>query len=146
MLIGKNKRKVGKRAVCLIFAFLLSINSFAAVVSDNDGAAFITKAEFEALKKGFNDQIDNYNNSIDEKIDGAIASYLAGIQVNKKLYYKVIPTTLTSDKYVNFMNGYLKPEFRLPNLDYDYNIYIFRNNKDSDNLTRLYTIYGNYLH
>ena len=70
---------MGKKALCLIFAFLLSINSFAAVVSDNDGAAFITKAEFEALKTDFNDQIENYNASIDNKIDGAIASYLAGL-------------------------------------------------------------------
>ena len=84
MLIGKNKRKMGKKAMCLIFAFLLSINSFAAVVSDNDGAAFVTKAEFEALKKNFADQIDNYNISIDSKIDGAIASYLAGIRLSRK--------------------------------------------------------------
>ena len=31
-----------KKALCLILAFLLSIESFAAVVSDNDGAAFVT--------------------------------------------------------------------------------------------------------
>ena len=82
MLIGKNKRKVGKKALCLVFAFLFSINSFAAVVSDNDGSAFVTKSEFEALKKGFADQIDNYNTSIDNKIDGAIATYLAGLRLN----------------------------------------------------------------
>ena len=68
----------------LFFAFLLSINSFAAVVSDNDGAAFVTKAEFEALKQSFSDQINNYNDSIDNKIDGSIASYLAGINIAKK--------------------------------------------------------------
>ena len=128
----------------LFFAFLFSIESFAAVVSDNDGSAFVTKAEFEALKKDFADQIINYNDSIDGKIDGAIASYLAGMNINKKMDYKVIPTYLTDDIYVNFMNGYLKPEFRLPNLNYDYNIYIFRNHYDSDGITRLYTIYGNY--
>ena len=83
MLIGKNKRKMLKKALCLIFAFLLSINSFAAVVSDNDGSAFITKAEFEALKSNFASQIDSYNSSIDSKIDGAIASYLAGINLSK---------------------------------------------------------------
>ena len=75
---------MGKKALCLIFAFLLSINSFAAIISDNDGAAFVTKAEFEALKRDFADQIDNYNTSIDSKIDGAIASYLAGIKLQKK--------------------------------------------------------------
>ena len=60
-----------KKALCLIFAFLLSIESFAAIVSDNDGAAFVTKAEFEALKDNFAEQIDNYNTSIDNKIDGS---------------------------------------------------------------------------
>ena len=70
-----------KKALCLVFAFLLSINSFAAVVSDNDGAAFITKAEFDSLKNNFQGQIDQYNTSIDSKIDGAISSYLAGIRV-----------------------------------------------------------------
>ena len=82
MLIGKNKRKVGKKALCLIFAFLLSINSFAAVVSDNDGSAFITKAEFDSLKNNFQNTLDSYNSQIDSKIDSAIASYLAGIKVD----------------------------------------------------------------
>ena len=81
MLIGKNKRKMGKKALCLIFAFLLSIESFGAVVSDNDGSAFITKAEFDSLKNDFQSQIDQYNTSIDNKIDAAIATYLSGIKV-----------------------------------------------------------------
>ena len=80
MLIGKNKRKMGKKALCLIFAFLLSINSFAAVVSDNDGSAFITKAEFDSLKNNFQNQLNNYNTNIDSKIDNAISSYLSGIK------------------------------------------------------------------
>ena len=90
-----------KQALCLIFAFLLSINSFAAIVSDNDGSAFVTKAEFEALKKGFADQIDNYNTSIDSKIDGAIASYLAGTIKKRTMfepYYKV-------DSSENYVTG-----------------------------------------
>ena len=77
---------MGKKALCLIFAFLLSINSFAAVVSDNDGAAFVTKAEFETLKQNFDDQVTNYNNSIDSKLDGSIASYLAGVQLHKETW------------------------------------------------------------
>ena len=72
---------MGKKALCLIFAFLLSINSFAAVVSDNDGSAFITKAEFDSLKNNFQSQLDSYNSGIDSKIDSAIAGYLAGITV-----------------------------------------------------------------
>ena len=81
--MAKTKRKMWKKALCLIFAFLLSIESFAAVVSDNDGSAFITKAEFDSLKNDFQSQIDQYNTSIDNKIDGAIASYLASIATPK---------------------------------------------------------------
>ena len=81
-MTGK-RLKTAKKALCLIFAFLLSINSLAAIVSDNDGSAFVTKAEFEAMKKDFEDQVINYNNSIDTKIDGAISSYLAGIKLAK---------------------------------------------------------------
>ena len=78
----KNRRII-KKALCLFFAFLLSINSFAAVVSDNDGSAFITKAEFDSLKNNFQNQLDSYNSGIDSKIDSAIAGYLAGIKVEK---------------------------------------------------------------
>ena len=73
-----------KKALCLVFAFLLSIESMAAIVSDNDGTAFATKAEFEALKADFASQVEDYNKSIDGKIDGAIASYLAGSRLSKK--------------------------------------------------------------
>ena len=90
MLIGKNKRKVGKRALCLVFAFLLSINGFAAIVSDNDGSAFVTKAEFESMKENFASQVANYEYSIDSKIEGAIANYLAGIKLTKKEYLDII--------------------------------------------------------
>ena len=79
IIIINNKKKLLKKALCLLFAFLFSINSFAAIVSDNDGSAFVTKAEFEELKNNFSAQINNYNNSIDNKIDGAVAYYLAGI-------------------------------------------------------------------
>ena len=69
---------------------LLSIESFAAVVGDNDGAAFITKAEFDSLKSTFQEQINRYNRSIDNKIDGAIASYLNGVQTAKQTTEKLI--------------------------------------------------------
>ena len=71
-----------KRVIALFLVLLLSIENFAAVVSDNDGSAFITKAEFDSLKNSFQSQIDQYNTSIDSKIDGAIAAYLAGIRVS----------------------------------------------------------------
>ncbi len=65
----------------LIMAIILCIDCFAAVVSDNDGSTFVTKSEFEAMKKDFRSQVDQYNTSIDGKIDGAIAAYLAGIKL-----------------------------------------------------------------
>lgn len=76
----RKKSGIIKRALSLLLIFLLSINSFAAIVSDNDGSAFVTKQEFEALKNSFASQIQSYNDSIDGKIDGAIAQYLSGLQ------------------------------------------------------------------
>ena len=73
-----------------VFILLIVLNNFlinmcfGAVVSDNDGSAFITKAEYDSLKNTFQSQLDNYNNGIDSKIDSAISSYLAGISINKE--------------------------------------------------------------
>lgn len=92
---------MAKKAICLIFAFSLSINSFAAIVSDNDGSAFITKGEFDAMKNGFADQIDNYNNSIEGKIDGAIAAYLAGIKLTQKTIIENMFTLAKKDNEKN---------------------------------------------
>ncbi len=72
-----------KRRLALVLVLLLSIESFAAVVGDNDGAAFITKAEFDSMKNDFQSQLDRYNSSLDNKIDGAIAAYLSGVRVGK---------------------------------------------------------------
>ena len=103
-----------RKALNLIFVLLLSINSFAAAVSDNDGSAFITKAEFDSLKNNFQTQINLYNTSIDAKIDDAIASYLAGVTVgaesNKEFQYK-------SWKQVTQMNYKPTVTWRVPSLD-----------------------------
>ena len=45
---------------------------------------FITRAEFDSLKNNFQSQIDQYNSSVDSKIDGAIAAYLVGIKLTTK--------------------------------------------------------------
>ena len=115
---------MGKKALCLIFAFLLSINSFAAVVSDNDGSAFVTKAEFEGLKKDFADQITNYNTSIDSKLDGSIASYLAGVRLSKKEPFTVEHQT-GSDKwnYVKMMNFTPVEIEQVPNLNLNFGVF-----------------------
>ena len=92
----KKSTRIVKKLLALFLVVLMSIESFAAVVSDNDGSAFITKAEFDSLKNNFQSQIDQYNTSIDSKIDGAIASYLAGISVAKKLQQVLDPNCLYS--------------------------------------------------
>ena len=75
------KIKQLKKPLILLFVFLIGASNFAAVVSDNDGSAFVTKAEFDSLKANFKSQINKYNESIDKKIDGAIASYLSGVKL-----------------------------------------------------------------
>ena len=79
----RKSTKLLKRLVTLFLVVLMSINSFAAAVSENDGSAFITKAEFDSLKNTFQTQINAYNSNISNKIDSAIAGYVAGIKVEK---------------------------------------------------------------
>ena len=74
--------KIGKRITAFFVVILLNINSYAAVGA-NDGSAFVTKAEFDALVNTFNEQMDTYQSSIVSKIDGAIANYLAGLSSYK---------------------------------------------------------------
>lgn len=72
-----------KRIILVLLIIICTMNNriFAAVVSDNDGSAFITKAEYDSLKNSFQAQLNSYNSSIDAKIDEAIASYLAGVDM-----------------------------------------------------------------
>ena len=84
-----NRRLKRVRGLVALLIFVITFNSFSAVVGDNDGGAFITKSEFEALKNNFNSQVESYKNSITEKVDGAIAEYLAGINL-KRTYTRSI--------------------------------------------------------
>lgn len=72
-----------KKVISSLLLVILLINqqSYSAIVSDNDGSAFVTKSEFESLKDNFKSQVENYNSSIDARIDGAIAAYLAGMRL-----------------------------------------------------------------
>ena len=87
------------------------MQSFAAAVSDNDGSAFITKAEFDSLKNDFQAQINLYNTSIDSKIDEAIASYLKGLKISKKnILYDYVAKAYENDvKNVTFSNWNATP-------------------------------------
>ena len=119
--------KTAKRALCLVFAFLLSINSFAAIVSDNDGAAFITKAEFDSMKNNFQKQLNEFNSSIDNKLDGAISSYLSGVKQSKIVKNNIInegwdECTAVSGVFANI--------YQIPDIDFLFILnYYFKINK-----------------
>ena len=75
-MLQKNKKLKIVSIVLLVLLVNSSIN--AAVVSDNDGASFITKAEFDSAKNSFQATINDFNTSIDDKISNAISAYIAG--------------------------------------------------------------------
>ena len=129
-------RRIMKKALCLFFAFLLSIESLAAVVSDNDGSAFITKAEFDSLKNNFQSQLDSFNTNIDSKIDTAIASYLAGINIAKTSTKNVIVGLW---KEYTLMNGTIANEFAYP--DFSGNTTWLANNVN-DSFRKIWFAFG----
>ena len=102
----KKSTRIVKRSLALFLVVLISIESFGTLVSDNDGLVFITKEEFDSLKNNFQSQIDQYNTSIDSKIDGTIAAYLAGVNASKKSKLTNLMTTFVAvDKYSIYFVG-----------------------------------------
>ena len=87
-----------------LFVVLLSTSCFCSLGS-SDGSSFVTKAEFDTLKEHFKKEVENYENSINDKIDGAIAQYLAGIQL-KKAAFKAAPFAPTDGIYCLGSNDY----------------------------------------
>ena len=96
----KKSTKLIKRFSVLFLIVLMSIESFAAVVSDNDGAAFITKAEFDSMRIDFQKQMNDFNSTLGDKIDLAVSSYLDGIKI--------------SGDVVNLYDHYIKTNNRKP--------------------------------
>lgn len=66
-------------SITLMLSTLLVGNVFSAVVIDNDGEAFITKAEFEAMISKINEGVNTYYATVDNTIDAAIIDYIAGL-------------------------------------------------------------------
>lgn len=103
--------KANMKKNIIIISFCLIMTSTlcnAAIISDNDGSAFVTKSEFESLKENFDRQITNYNFSIDKKIDGAIASYLSNMRLSqepKNLYNEYVKYSLVNPVFVNNINS-----------------------------------------
>lgn len=103
--------KIYKSFLALLIIIIFCFENYAAIVSDNDGSAFVTKSEFESLKKDFAGQINNYNDSIDAKIDGAIAAYLAGINMQKA---QSLDTVLKNWNEVTMRNYEYPNEYEVP--------------------------------
>ena len=106
------KNKINKYLKNLISIFIIIgfiMDSFAVAVADNDGAAFITKAEFDSLKNNFQTQLDIYNTSIDNKIDDAISQYLAGLKVETKTNIDSILYKANEYKTITFSKNWTVP-------------------------------------
>ena len=103
-----------KHCIAWLLIVLMSLNSFAAIVGDSDGGAFVTKQEFEALKKNLAEQITNYNTSLDNKIDGKIAEYLSGARVANREKANVLNN---SWKEVSAVNGAFANTYQVPDVD-----------------------------
>lgn len=69
----------------MIIYALVIFDANAAIVSDNDGSAFVTKAEYDSLKSEFQSTLNLYNRNIDATIDTAISAYLEGANSGKEL-------------------------------------------------------------
>lgn len=90
----------------LMMSFSFKNIYYAAIVSDDDGNVFITKAEFDVLKSDFNKQIDNYNDSIHNKIEGAITSYLAGLVLGGEYSLEICNTKIGYPLTLRMLGGY----------------------------------------
>ena len=96
----KKFSKIGKRVLAFFLVALMNINSYAAVGA-NDGSAFVTKAEFDALVNTFNEQMDSYESSLVTKVDGAIANYLAGLSSSATYTQNIILNSLSKYSFTN---------------------------------------------
>lgn len=109
-------KKFVSKLIVFFSIVLMSFSSYSTVVSNDDGNIFVTKGEFESLKKQFSLQIDQYNASIDGKIDGSIASYLAGLGSAKEK----AEVLNSSWKEVSAINGVFTNTYKVPDVDLQY--------------------------
>lgn len=98
MRISNNLKKFTSIFVIITFG---ALNSFAAVVSDNDGASFITKAEFDSLNNTFQAALNEFNTGIDNKLSGAINSYISGVKQETEEVIKPLVTNYKDIKWKN---------------------------------------------
>ena len=103
------------RLIALVLVLFLSLESFGVAVSDNDGAAFITKAEFDSMRNEFQSQIDEKNRNLDNMLDSAISTYISGIKTTKVSYltsYLNQINSLCDDFYIDGSGNKVKYGYR----------------------------------
>ena len=64
-----------KRLVAIMVILILNTNAFA-TTNANLGSDFVTKTEYDEIKKYFDSAMDSYQEGLNAKIDGAIAGYI----------------------------------------------------------------------
>ena len=120
--------------IMIIIVVSVAFNVQAAVVSDNDGSAFITKSEFDSLKNVFQSQINGYNTQLDSKIDTAIAGYLSGIKVTTTTTRQIVCSNLDE---VSMLNSSTVPTYEYGRLGLEYGIEYFRWLQDLPDLLKI---------
>lgn len=122
--------KLLKKIISLTLVLLFCAEGFAAVISENDGSAFVTKAEFDSLKNGFQSQLNKYNTTIDAKIDEAIASYISGIKVERTISDSIINSKWQD---VTAIGGVFSNSFKVPDLNLQFFLNsLFQNTNTTD--------------
>ena len=71
------KKKL-KRLIALFMLIAFNLNTYAAVGS-NDSSGFVTKAEFDAFVENFNEEMNDFENGLNSRIDSSIANYIVGL-------------------------------------------------------------------
>ena len=69
-------KKIIRKSILMFMIVVLAGKTFSAVVSDNDGTAFISYSEYDSLRSDFQKVLDGFNTGIDAKIANAIAQYI----------------------------------------------------------------------
>ena len=67
-----------KRLVAIITVVVLNTNVFA-TTNNHLTSGFVTKTEYDAIKKEFDLEMDRYQNGLNAKIDTAISKYLGSM-------------------------------------------------------------------
>ena len=98
--------KILKKIAIFVFTiFITFCQSYAALVSDNDGSAFITHSEFDSKVSDFNQELNKRLTGFSSKVDEQIVQYLEGIKINYNpdTYYARMLNGLNCYPY--FMNS-----------------------------------------